>query len=674
MKKVLSIILTVVMLLSTLSIFSVLSVSAANIGDGGGAAADKPAGSGTQNDPYLIASLANLKWIRDEIINIEGSQYQYWKQNANFPTGSNGTFAGVYFEQTADINLGGSDFTAIGGYMHDSYLDGQTTVTVDGYDDPQIDKHADYNYFAAFSGIYNGNGYKIHNGTISGYTGDGAHTNHKWATGLFGAIYGATLKNIVLENITVDSYNMETGALVGIARSPLNPEDPNAGKADFNLIENCVVRNCTVTAAMTSNANSDWDYTGSGRIGGMVGTATGTTFRGCKNENTMVLSEVGTVNTGGIVGAGGNGLLMENCVNTGTIRYIQPDGSSRTASEISFGGIVGTVMGKGTQSEGFGAPTKLTQAAGSVVLRDCYNSGAFENNVSVNTDDTKYAGYTSGYVYWAGIAGSAIDLPYVATADWYLMENCHNAFAAVASSALNLHSSIRIAGILSGGWCKSGADWSGMTVRDCYSVDVTESSYTGTNEVRWHGSNKSSSGTGTKNYATVEGANANGTATKSATEMATVTGAIDTTIAKMHARGTDKVTAIGYQEALDGSSYRVVLGINSLRWYSIGAEITLTVNGQAADTPADKSDDVVYNAVQGMEGGQLKTYTASDCYVGYLTTLDISEVAATGTSVYTIKTYTQDQGAGHAKSYGDVIVVTFTDGAFTSAVLNPTQS
>ena len=256
-----------------------------------------------------------------------------------------------------------------------------------------------------------------------------------------------------------------------------------------------------------------------------------------------------------------------------------------------------------------------------------------------------------------------MELPANGTSDpnLYLVENCYNLYNYQPSYPSGVGNNKRVAGLIGIIYTNSTTGYNVVTVKNSASVAVSANSYSGTGQIRWHG-NVQNGNLLTQTNVTEQ----------TAANLADEVGAIDATIAKMHKRGTEKVTAIGYQEALDGSSYRVVLGINSTRWYAIGAEVSLTLDGVAADKVADKSDDFVYSAVEGTVDGVAKRYTAAELYVGYLSTLDIADVAAEGVSVYTIRTYVKDQDAGNTKVYGDVIVVTFTDGEFTGAVVNPT--
>ena len=124
-KKALSAILALMMLFGSLLLVP-MTASAADAWDG--TSQTKPAGSGTQADPYLISSGAELAYLslrNDDIFNTSG--------------------ATVYLTLTNDINMGAKNFTPI-----------DTTVNK-AYDDTNGLK----TYCSAV--VFEGNGYAIRN-------------------------------------------------------------------------------------------------------------------------------------------------------------------------------------------------------------------------------------------------------------------------------------------------------------------------------------------------------------------------------------------------------------------------------------------------------------------------------------------------------------------------------
>ncbi|MGE5473290.1 MAG: InlB B-repeat-containing protein [Ignavibacteriales bacterium] len=123
----------------------------------------KPFGAGTLEDPYLIASFANLKWV-----------------SAN--NAANTGFSGKYFKQTADIDM--------------SPTTSETWIPIG-------------NMTNKFNGTYDGNGYSVENLCIN---------TAAIRQGLFGVIGNAgTVTDLGVTNvdITCSAHNNTTGAMAG---------------------------------------------------------------------------------------------------------------------------------------------------------------------------------------------------------------------------------------------------------------------------------------------------------------------------------------------------------------------------------------------------------------------------------------------------------------------------
>jgi hypothetical protein len=135
--------------------------------------ATAPSGSGTESDPYLIASLNNLYWISDQ-------------------THSGNTFSDKYFKQTTDIDASSTSTwfpNGSGGY----------------YGWFPIGYYIDASDFADFLGNYDGFGHSISNLYINRPIG---------YVGLFGVIGTGTIQNLGVIDVSITaSSNM--GGLVG---------------------------------------------------------------------------------------------------------------------------------------------------------------------------------------------------------------------------------------------------------------------------------------------------------------------------------------------------------------------------------------------------------------------------------------------------------------------------
>lgn len=460
-----------------------------------GKTATQPEGSGTKDDPYLIADAANLLWLQKQIpaadrVNDSHADVVAGKYTAKF--------AGMYFLQTQDIDLNGKEFMSIGYYF------------------------ANAKRMGAFGGTYDGQGFAIRNGKITSQnTGHGLNVN--WGHGLFGMIHGATIKNIVLDNVQVEGHGI-VGAIVG--RAAATADDKEKGET-LNVIENCVVNaNCTVTAKYPTSVDTaklSAAYDQASRAGGIVGMAYGTTVRYCVNH--AAINVPGNwVMTGGVVGSAGYNTTVEYCVNTGKITYDLA--TYQNKAECAVGGIVGFISPYST-----GEVDKTL--VGNTVIRNCYNSGIFYFNMGENV--------VGKALYWGGILGGANSLSKATNK----IENCYNLHALrkgengiAANIAVDNHN-YRFGGLLGSYWIGGGADVGVLEVLNSASVDIDENAYEGTNQCRyWKRSNK-------EGKLCVEESTSG---QKTAEELAPLTKAIDDAISAFNATATaKKVGKVAFQ-------------------------------------------------------------------------------------------------------------------------------
>lgn len=200
-------------------------------------------GSGTENDPYLIFYADQLTQVR----NFLGK-------------------SGVYFKLMSDIDL--ADWIG-----ENSPNQGWQPIGVSS---------------SKFQGIFDGNNHTISNLNINRPSADGV--------GLFGYANGATFKNIVIDETTING-NGDVGPVCG-----------NASSSTFS--------NCKVTATINAKGNT---------VGGIAGSASGT-FTNNKVTNTTIN---GNDNVGGIVGYTQNSTFTSN------------DVSATIEGKNSIGGILG---------------------------------------------------------------------------------------------------------------------------------------------------------------------------------------------------------------------------------------------------------------------------------------------------------------------------------------------
>lgn len=170
-------------------------------------------GDGSQNNPYLIETAAQLAFLAQEA----NSKEEYtWPESPK------------YFKLTANINLKGYEWTPIG------------TV------------------YKRFVGSFDGDGHVIVN----------LNVKDAWYAGLFGWIQnGATVKNLVIRNASVSSVSQDPASA--------NPHNPQAysGIVAAYCSAGCTISNCKVDGTVTSDYcaggivgysdNSSKDYDGS---------------------------------------------------------------------------------------------------------------------------------------------------------------------------------------------------------------------------------------------------------------------------------------------------------------------------------------------------------------------------------------------------------------------------
>ena len=257
-------------------------------------------GSGTQTNPYVITTTAQLDALANEVK-------------------SGQTYSGTYFVLGNDIaysteGLGDTDenFTTIGGYFNG-------------------DKN--------FSGTFDGQGY-----TISGIrlykTGN---SNPSKNQGLFGRIDGATIENVVLADAHITGYRY-VGGLVGNKVS--------------GTVQNCLVLESTITCAdkyvgalfgkntgtITTNyyhnCTVNGTATGAG-VGGNGGVSASSDMNGARCVHTLTLGE-------GITATPAPAVTYNNInyYTAGTeITLGAPQGYAITSATLTYGGSDYPIVG-----------------------------------------------------------------------------------------------------------------------------------------------------------------------------------------------------------------------------------------------------------------------------------------------------------------------------------------
>lgn len=245
-------------------------------------------GSGTQDDPWLISTAADLKALADYINSGNAADCD---ADADV-CGGIGNFHGYYFKQTADIDLQGVEWDPIG-------YDGE-----------------EGSYFA---GNYDGSNYVIRNAAF-----DGKDNDSRNCVGIFGWVYQGSVSNLHIENVAFSSSGFASQYVGGLA-----------GVVFDSSITNCSVKNSTLSSARTIRNTT--------RAGALIASVAGGTIKECSAENNQVIS---TSYAGGLIAEQDD----DNSDGPTTFTNCYVVNSTVTASaeesdDVVFGGFCGFVNG-----------------------------------------------------------------------------------------------------------------------------------------------------------------------------------------------------------------------------------------------------------------------------------------------------------------------------------------
>ncbi len=327
-------------------------------------------GSGTETDPYLIESGADLMYIANQV---------------NALAAQSAVFSGKYFKLTQSIDLNGHELN--------------------------IGKDSSWGGRQCFAGIFDGN-----HCTIRGM---------KNTKSLFACIQGGALKNLSVYGTVNGSTNI--GGIVGyilnggtlenltsyvtvIGENTLGGIVANAENNDSTVL-NCVnYGNVTGSSwnigGITGSGGHDIigcvnfgnvHSTGSDNIGGIAGTTKETgVISGCFNYGSISSAQG---RTGGIVGLGNKKII--NCVNYGTVNAgWDVGGILGIVGENSNASIIGCVNnGNVSGGSGVGGIFGFNHAnAGTITITDCINNGTITGTWGVGGIAGNTKGEVSGCV------------------------------------------------------------------------------------------------------------------------------------------------------------------------------------------------------------------------------------------------------------------------------------
>ena len=353
-----------------LVLFVMLSLLSGNV------LASPASGSGTEKNPYLIATAQDLKEFRDEV-----------------NKGTKKSTSTLCAKLTADIDLS----------------------SLEGNWEPIGKMTKTYSDYVAYGGTFDGNGF-----TISGLSIDSKAAYQ----GLFGYVKNGTIENLTVEGkistsvtnsayaagIVAYGYPVQMNHCVNRVDVTATAGGVTAGVAAY-VYGGSNIKNCTNQGTVKGSGN----YVG-GIAANVSGYSNSVTIEGCLNSGTVTNSGNSSYATGGIAGSvSGTASVVERCGNTGVI--------SSTIKRT--GGIVGSAIGTFRSCFNTGSVTGIYNTGGiagscaakDTKITDCYNWG----DVTCNTpkDSFKDDSYSKGV---GGIVGDPSSNSY----SGIVLTNCYN--------------------------------------------------------------------------------------------------------------------------------------------------------------------------------------------------------------------------------------------------------
>ncbi|MEF3302511.1 GLUG motif-containing protein [Paenibacillus sp. GYB003] len=261
------------------------------------AAPATPPGSGTESDPYLISTVAHLKWVSDEVTNQANS------------------FQGKFLKLANDVDVAG--WTS----SYPSFI-GSTM-------------------YSPFNGTFDGDGHKLINLTKN-------NLFNNMATGLFAYIGSAgVIKNLGLENVNFNTVGDRVGAIAATnegtifnvyATGSIRATDGTQWYGVGGLVGSNLGSSVTNIKGTISASYSAVNVQGNQRVGGLVG------FNSGILSNVFAKGDVsGVYYVGGLVGQSSGPSSIVNSYSTGNLFDNSPVGS--WSGDHYFGGLVGGTEG-----------------------------------------------------------------------------------------------------------------------------------------------------------------------------------------------------------------------------------------------------------------------------------------------------------------------------------------
>ena len=223
-----------------------------------------------------------------------------------------------------------------------------------------------------FSGIFDGNGYKVKNLYINR-----ADENYQ---GLFGYSGQATFSNLGIENANIITHGI-SGGLVGRGKSSTITNCYSTGNITTQGISGGLVGHGN--SSTITNCYSSGNVTGQSTSGGLVGHGNSSTITNCYSSCNVVMSgKNGSV--GGLVGIGNNSTIT-NCYSTGGVSSIVTNVTGNHVGGLVGRGNSSTIMNSystgNVSAEGgvFGAVAGLIGYCERANITNSYSIGSISN-------------------------------------------------------------------------------------------------------------------------------------------------------------------------------------------------------------------------------------------------------------------------------------------------------
>lgn len=332
-------------------------------------------GTGTENDPYLISSVEDLKNMAEAV---------------NQGTASS-TYNEKHYKLTKNLTL--------------------TPEDVDSWK-PIGSKHF------IFSGNFDGGGH-----IIDGFDVEYEITDENSFFGFFGKTtsQGNTSGEPVIKDLTIKG-----NLTINCSETISNTTNVNIGGICASLEGNGIIENCNYDGTITINFTGTFPYS----IGGICGyvdqkCAIYNSSNKANLEITLqdIVSYVKGIHVGGIAGFCRSQVRIEESFNTGDIKI---DTKNITSPIIGIGGISGYSDNESEYSKCFNSGNISLEGSGLQAI-SCLGGisgislGLLEN--AYNTGNIKVVGVTENYTYVAGLVGQVAQSPSTLTST---LNNCYN--------------------------------------------------------------------------------------------------------------------------------------------------------------------------------------------------------------------------------------------------------